>query len=117
MCLFVLVYCRRGQGVITVYTPVVVVVIYLLICLFVCASVLSAGSGFEVGGVGEEVDTISLRPFSDAAVVGGVKRYIHTPLQEKYFKFLMFFCLVCVLVCLVWVGSWWLPRDTGCFIG
>jgi hypothetical protein len=35
--------------------------------------VLSAGSGYEVGGVGEDVESISLRAFGDAAVVGGVK--------------------------------------------
>jgi hypothetical protein len=44
---------------------------YLRSCC--CCSVLSAGSGYEVGGVGEDVETISLRAFGDAAVVGGVK--------------------------------------------
>ena len=37
-------------------------------------SLLSSRSGYEARGEGEEVDKVSIKPFSEAAVMGGVKR-------------------------------------------
>ena len=46
------------------------------LCVYFFSSLLPSGSGYEVGGEGEEVERISLKYVTEAAVMGGVRRYM-----------------------------------------
>ena len=56
---------------------------------FFSDSLLPAGSGYEVSGEGEEVERISLKYVSEAAVIGGVSRCV----------FVCLFVCLCVRAC------------------